>query len=182
MPSSRTGGCFCLGWGGVCVVGRHLVSAAKCAKFNRRISCPRAKGLARHGAATKNRTCYCCVVCRYASLFWFVSFLRFQDDRPFSMTRRVLKTRNPLDFFHVCPLLVHEKMCDGNGRPVHKFVFACPGKAEVLVSLLLPRAPNAPFFFSERRNSDGVTRQCRQGQRAARACAAPLTRWCFGFD
>lgn len=48
----------------------------------------------------------------------------------------MLKTRNPLDFFHVCPLLVHEKMCDGNGRAVHKFVFACPGKAQALVSCI----------------------------------------------
>eukprot|EP00903_Cladosiphon_okamuranus_P012613 g11801.t1 len=59
-----------------------------------------------------------------------------QDDRPFRVTRRVLKTRNPLDFFHVCPLLLHEKMCEGNGRPVHKFVFACPEKAAGLVSAM----------------------------------------------
>lgn len=48
--------------------------------------------------------------------------------------RRVVRTRNPLHSFHVCPLLLHEKLCDGGGRPVHKFVFACPGTAAALVS------------------------------------------------
>lgn len=67
----------------------------------------------------------------------------------------MLKTRNPLDFFHVCPLLMHEKMCEGNGRPVHRFVLACPGKAVALVSLL-PRGAPKPvsecvFTFSAER-------------------------------
>lgn len=42
--------------------------------------------------------------------------------------------KNPLDFFHVCPLLLHEKMGGGEGRPVYKLVFACPGRAGALVS------------------------------------------------
>ncbi|CAB1110613.1 unnamed protein product [Ectocarpus sp. CCAP 1310/34] len=48
--------------------------------------------------------------------------------------RRVARTRNPLQSFHVCPLLLREKLCDGGGRPVQKFVFACPGTAAALVS------------------------------------------------
>lgn len=34
----------------------------------------------------------------------------------------------------MCPLLLHEKMGGSSGRPVHKFVFTCPGKAAALVS------------------------------------------------
>lgn len=57
-----------------------------------------------------------------------------QDDRSFKTTRTLQKKKNALDFFHVCPLLMHEKMGDGAGRPVYKFVFACPGRARALVS------------------------------------------------
>lgn len=50
------------------------------------------------------------------------------------MARRVPKAGgNPRNLFHVCPLLLHEKLCNGDGRPVHRFVFACTGKAEALV-------------------------------------------------
>lgn len=48
--------------------------------------------------------------------------------------RRVWDKKNVLDFFHVCPLLLHEKMGDGGDRPVYKFVFACPGRAAAMVS------------------------------------------------
>ena len=52
------------------------------------------------------------------------------------MTRRVPKAGgNPRTLFHVCPMLLHEKLSHGNRRPVHRFVFTCPGKAEALVSL-----------------------------------------------
>ena len=57
-----------------------------------------------------------------------------QEDRPFKAMRRVWGNKHLLDFFHVCPLLLHEKMGDGGDRPVHKFVFACPGRAAALVS------------------------------------------------
>ncbi|CAN0044193.1 unnamed protein product, partial [Ectocarpus sp. 13 AM-2016] len=56
-----------------------------------------------------------------------------QEDSTLRTPRRVARTRNPLHSFHVCPLLLHEKLCDGGGRPVHKFVFACPGTAAGLV-------------------------------------------------
>ncbi|CBN76583.1 delta-9 desaturase [Ectocarpus siliculosus] len=55
------------------------------------------------------------------------------EDSTLRIPRRVARTRNPLHSFHVCPLLLHEKLCDGGGRPVHKFVFACPGTAAALV-------------------------------------------------
>lgn len=61
-------------------------------------------------------------------------FFGCQEDRPLNNTRRVRKIKNALDFFHVCPLLMHEKMGDSAGRPVYKFVFACPGRAGALVS------------------------------------------------
>lgn len=57
-----------------------------------------------------------------------------KGGQSFKSTRGVWEKKNPLDFFHVCPLLHNEQMSDGGGRPVHKFVFACPGKAEALVS------------------------------------------------
>lgn len=57
-----------------------------------------------------------------------------QEARPFKATRRVWEKKNPLDFFHVCPLLLHEKMGGGAGRPVYKLVFTCPGRAGALVS------------------------------------------------
>ena len=57
-----------------------------------------------------------------------------QEDRPFKAMRRVWDKKNVLDFFHVCPLLLHEKMGDGGDRPVYKFVFACPGRAAAMVS------------------------------------------------
>ncbi|CAB1109757.1 unnamed protein product [Ectocarpus sp. CCAP 1310/34] len=56
-----------------------------------------------------------------------------QEEITLRTSRRVARTRNPLHLFHVCPLLLHEKLCDGGGRPVHKFVFACPGTAAALV-------------------------------------------------
>lgn len=84
---------------------------------------------------------------RFLPLF----FLYHQDDRPFKMTRRVQKTRNPLEFFHVCPLLLHDKLCDGNGRPVHRLVFACPGKAAAMVShhtsVMIILVDNASVFL-----------------------------------
>ena len=58
---------------------------------------------------------------------------RVQEDRPFKAMRRVWEKKNLLDFFHVCPLVLHEKMGEGGGRPVYKFVFACPGRARALV-------------------------------------------------
>lgn len=67
-----------------------------------------------------------------------------QEARPFKATRRVWEKKNPLDFFHVCPLLLHEKMGGGAGRPVHKLVFACPGRAGALVS---PHDEGAGFVF-----------------------------------
>lgn len=57
-----------------------------------------------------------------------------QEDRYFNTSRRVRKKKIPLGFFHVCPLLMHEKMGDSADRPVYKFVFACPGRAGALVS------------------------------------------------
>ncbi|CAM9174754.1 unnamed protein product, partial [Laminaria digitata] len=59
-----------------------------------------------------------------------------QEARPFKATRRVWEKKNPLDFFHVCPLVLHEKMGGGAGRPVHKLVFACPGRAGALVNAM----------------------------------------------
>lgn len=67
-----------------------------------------------------------------------------QEARPFKATRRVWEKKNPLDFFHVCPLLLHEKMGGGAGRPVYKLVFACPGRAGALVS---PHDEGAGFCF-----------------------------------
>lgn len=57
-----------------------------------------------------------------------------QEDRPLTTTRKVRKKKIPLDLFHVCPMLMHEKIGDCAGRPVYKFVFACPGRAGALVS------------------------------------------------
>lgn len=57
-----------------------------------------------------------------------------QEDRPFKAMRRLWEKKNFLDFFHVCPLLLHEMMGNGGDRPVHKFVFACPGRAAAMVS------------------------------------------------
>lgn len=59
-----------------------------------------------------------------------------QVDKPFKAMRRLWEKQNVLDFFHVCPLLLHEKMGDGGDRPVYKFVFACPGRAAALVRKL----------------------------------------------
>lgn len=67
--------------------------------------------------------------CRFVCLF-----VISKEDRPFQATRRVWEKKNALLFFHVCPLVYHEKMVDGDGRPVYKFVFTCPGGAVALVS------------------------------------------------
>lgn len=57
-----------------------------------------------------------------------------QEDKPFKAMRRVREQSNLLDFFHVSPLLLHERLGDGGDRPVYKFIFACPGRAAALVS------------------------------------------------
>lgn len=70
-----------------------------------------------------------------------------QEARPFKATRRVWEKKNPLDFFHVCPLVLHEKMGGGAGRPVHKLVFACPGRAGALVRARIERGWLRTCFF-----------------------------------
>lgn len=49
--------------------------------------------------------------------------------------KKMWATKNPLDFFYVCPLMLHERITvgDDGGRPVYRFVFSCPGKAGALV-------------------------------------------------
>lgn len=60
--------------------------------------------------------------------------------------RKVWGNKNLLDFFHVCPLLVHQKMGDGGNRPVYKFVFACPGRAAAMVSSRRGGLSRAPAY------------------------------------
>ena len=56
-----------------------------------------------------------------------------QEDRSTKASQNVMEKNPTLDLFHVCPLLLHEMMGGGTGRPVYKFVFSCPGKAGALV-------------------------------------------------
>lgn len=57
-----------------------------------------------------------------------------QEDKPFKAMRRMRENKNLRDFFHVSPLLLHERMGDGGDRPVYKFIFGCRGRAAALVS------------------------------------------------
>ena len=52
-----------------------------------------------------------------------------RHDKPLKKEKKSL-----LNFFHVCPLVLHERMGGKDGKAVYKFVFACPGKAAELVS------------------------------------------------
>ena len=59
--------------------------------------------------------------------------LHSQEHSKLSKTTKRAWEKNPHDSFHVCPLVLHERIGGGNGGPVYKFVFACPGKAAALV-------------------------------------------------
>lgn len=51
------------------------------------------------------------------------------------MQQNMERKRFVLERFHVCPFLLRQRMVSAakSDRPVYRYVFACPGEAEVLV-------------------------------------------------
>lgn len=58
--------------------------------------------------------------------------IRAQVGAPAPITS-ALRRRKTQRVFHVCPLLLRHRMDGGADRAVYKYVFSCPGEAQIMV-------------------------------------------------